>query len=78
VTLVDKVAMRLLLARHEVHGLQFTPDGTGRSAHGFWVPVATCGCGHTSPPERRADHLADVLINNVDTWLVRDPTLARE
>lgn len=56
------------LAGHEVRHVAFhvSPCGAGprrpsdRSS-GFWVPIAYCQCGHTSPLESRTKHLTSVL-----------------
>lgn len=54
---LDSERIEDILVEHEV--IQLTEFPTGNS--GWWVAVALCACGYTSPPEKRAAHLAQVL-----------------
>lgn len=48
-----------VLAAHEIVMLSYNPvPGDPSRTDGFWIAVAHCKCGHTSPPEHRAGHLA--------------------
>jgi hypothetical protein len=46
-----------VLDQHEIVRVDLHASGPG----GYWVPVANCKCGYTSPPEKRAYHLAKML-----------------
>lgn len=67
--------LRRVLAAHEITRIEFhlsTVGGTvGNRSHpsGFWVPIAYCKCGHTSPPELRGEHLAISAEREMDDEL---------
>ena len=65
---VDKAALTMLLAKHEVGRVNINHASWN---HG-WSASAMCGCGHCGPIERRADHYADVLLEDVAVWLLPD------
>jgi len=54
-------SLRHVLERHEIVRIDFH---TVRAPGGWWLPIAVCKCGHTSPPEQRAGHLAAELIES--------------
>lgn len=62
--------LRHALARHEIVSIDFHHDPI--HDRGYWVPVAHCNCGHTSPPEHRAAHLTTVIAKERSGY--RDPS----
>jgi hypothetical protein len=54
-----------VLMEHEIHSISFHATPTGHKLDGYWVPIATCRCGYTSPPEHRTLHLASVINSSL-------------
>lgn len=52
-----------VLALHEIEAIEIQPvrSESNPRVGGFWVAIARCKCGHTSPPEHRVAHYISEL-----------------
>ena len=63
---VDKAALQMLLAGHEIVHMTWSVGRAG------WSVTAECHCGQVRPLARRGDHLTDVIIDGIEVWLLPD------
>ena len=50
--------VQAVLAAHEIAAIDYNPiPGDPKRTDGYWIAIARCKCGHSSPPEHRANHL---------------------
>jgi len=61
--MVDREAMRMILALHEVTRIVATAHGP---AH------VVCGCGYAGAFNDRAPHLIAVIMGGVASWLITE------
>jgi hypothetical protein len=57
------MSVREVLEKHEIAAIHYNPvpDNGNPRTSGYWIAVAHCTCGYTSPPEHRAHHLTMML-----------------